>query len=152
MEPAELAAILTAHAFLAVERPPELWSPDTDAELFLPMLGNMISAGLVRNGGELDAVTLNVSNVSVPAEDEPSIPPGEYVAVTIRGAGDWSPETSWPAGPHRLIGADLESAAAAAGAEYGYTRVLGPDEGSVTVLLPRAPARRGATAEGRRPS
>jgi hypothetical protein len=133
----ELAAILNAHSFLRVERPPTMWDPATELEPFVRLLGEMLSAGLVRNGGVLEELTLNVANVQVEL-DAGEIPPGEYVAITIRGRGDWSPETTWPGGGRLLVGRDLSAAASAAGAAYGYTRVLGDGEGSVTVFHARA--------------
>lgn len=64
----ELEGILNAHAFLRVERPPVLWETDVDLEAFIRALGEMIAAGLVRNGQELSGITLNVSNVTVEPE------------------------------------------------------------------------------------
>ena len=85
---------------MKVERPPLLWSPDTEDEPFLRMLGEMIALGLGR-GNELEDLTLNVSNVVVePDEDDDEvewIPEGEYVAITVRGAGAWDDDT-WRAG------------------------------------------------------
>jgi hypothetical protein len=133
---AELEALLAAHAFLHVERPPELWQPASGLEAFIRLLGELIAAGLVRNGQDLGGLTLNVANVTVPAEAADPIPAGDFVAVTIRGAGDWSPEASWPRGDG-FVSADLPGAAAAAGAAYGYSRVLADGGGSVTVLVPR---------------
>ena len=138
MTAAELDGLLNAHAYLRVERPPTLWPPDSELEPFTRLLGEMIAAGLVRNGGVLAELTLNVSNVVIEPEVAGPLPAGEFVAVTIRGQGDWKPETSWTA-PARS-GAVLKSvqeAASAAGAAHLYSRVLGDDDGSVTVLLPR---------------
>src|SRR3954454_19937045 len=101
------------------------------------MLGELIVAGLTRNGGVLSALTLNVSNVSVDAKAAGRIPEGNFVAVTIRGSGDWGPETTWT--PSSEPGPPLESvqaAAAAADAQYLYSRILTDDAGSVTVLMP----------------
>jgi hypothetical protein len=44
----DLDALLRAHGFMRVERPPLLWSPDTEDEQFLRMLGEMIALGLGR--------------------------------------------------------------------------------------------------------
>jgi len=103
----DLDALLHAHAFMTVERPPLLWSPDTEDEPFLRMLGEMIALGLGR-GNELEDLTLNVSNVVVePDEDDEElewIPDGEHVAIAVRGAGAWDDDTpstrtraTWPA-------------------------------------------------------
>jgi hypothetical protein len=132
---AELEALLAAHGFLQVERPPELWAPASGLEAFSRLLGELIAAGLVRNGQDLGALTLNVSNLTVPPEAADPIPAGDFVAVTIRGAGDWSPEASWPR-DGTFVSPELTAAAAPALAAYGYTRVLA-DGGSVTILVPR---------------
>ena len=65
MTASELEGLLRAHSFLKVELPPELWEPDAELEPFIRALGEMIAAGLVRNGQELGEITLNVSNVVV---------------------------------------------------------------------------------------
>jgi hypothetical protein len=125
-----------------VERPQRLWELDADDESLLRLLGEMISAALVRNGGDLAHVVLNVSNVIVPPEAAGgSMPLGDFVAMTIRSHGDWSPEVARQpiAGAHPLlVNADLEAAALRARVVYGYTRVLGRDEGSVTVFFARS--------------
>lgn len=128
---ADFEGLLSAHAFLRVERPPELWTPAAELEPFVRMLGELISAALVRNGGELGEVTLNVSNVVVTPDAAGAIPEGEHVAVTVSAAGGW-PETVWP----DLVGDEIAGAAAAAGAVAGYSRDLG-DSGSVTVFFTR---------------
>jgi hypothetical protein len=138
----DLESLLRAHAFMKVERPPLLWSPDTEDEPFLLMLGEMIALGFGR-GTELADLTLNISNVTVDpdAEDDEgeAIPDGDYVAVTVRGAGVWEDDL-WRAGQGATTGllGDVGPAADAAGAVYAYTRNLG-SEGSVTALLPRLP-------------
>jgi hypothetical protein len=137
MTTAELDGLLNAHAYLRVERPPSLWGPQSELEPFVRMLGELIVVGLLRNGNVLGELTLNVSNVVVEPASAGPMPAGAFVAVTIRGRGDWSPETTWPASA--TTGSGLESAQAAAhvaGAVYLYSRVLGDDDGSVTVLLP----------------
>jgi hypothetical protein len=133
---------LRAQASLKVERPPTLWEAETEVEPFLALLGEMIALGLGR-GNELAELTLNVSNVVVePDEDDwevDRIPDGEYVAITVRGAGAWDDET-WRAGQGPTTGllSNVGPAADAAGAVYAYTRDL-VVEGSVTVFLPRLP-------------
>jgi hypothetical protein len=128
----ELEGLLNAHAFLHVERPPELWPPAAELEPFVRMLGELIAVALARNGGVLEAVTLNVSNVVVEPDAAGPLPIGQHVAVTVSGDGDWNPETTWPA----LVSDAVASAAAAADAVGGYSRAL-PESGSVTVLFPR---------------
>jgi hypothetical protein len=138
----DLEAQLRSHAFMKVERPPLMWSPDTEDEPFLLMLGEMIALGFGR-GTELADLTLNISNVTVDpdAEDDEgeAIPDGDYVAVTVRGAGVWEDDL-WRAGHGATTGllGNVGPAADAAGAVYAYTRNLG-SEGSVTALLPRLP-------------
>lgn len=136
----DLEALLRAHAFMKVERPPQLWSPDAEDEPFLRMLGEMIALGLGR-GNELADLTLSVSNVVVEPDDDDEedewLPEGAYVAVTVRGAGSWEDDT-WRAGqgPSTGLLANVGPAADTAGAVVAYVRDLG-SEGSVTALLPR---------------
>mgnify|MGYP003439530771 FL=1 len=136
----DLEAHLRSHAFMKVERPPLMWSPDTEDEPFLLMLGEMIALGLGR-GTELADLTLNVSNVSVDPDEEDdegeSIPQGDYVAVTVRGAGAREDDL-WRAGQGETTGllGNVGPAARVSGAVYVYSRNLG-SEGSVTALLPR---------------
>ena len=136
----KLEALLRAHSFLRVERPPALWEVDAEDVPFVRALGEMIAASLGRGNGLADLV-LNVANVTVEDEagDSGTEPrPGDYVAVTIKGRGDWGRELRWwpgcPSG--RLVTDDLGSAARAAGARFGYVR-SGRDEGSVTIFYPR---------------
>jgi hypothetical protein len=134
----ELGPLLRAHSYLRVEQPPDPWSVDGDDERIIRMLGEMIVAALVQ-GTELGDVVLRANNVTV-AEDGATLPLGDYVALTIEGAGDWSPEVSWvPADAEApvLIGTDLDAAARAAGVRWAYTRAF-DGTGSITVLLPRA--------------
>lgn len=87
MRPSELDGILNAHAFLRVERPPELWATTVELEPFIRLLGEMIAAALVQNGQVLEEITLNVSNIVIePAAAGPA-PNGDYMAVTIRSIG-----------------------------------------------------------------
>jgi hypothetical protein len=136
----DLDGPLRAQTSLKVERPPTLWEAETEVEPFLALLGEMIALGLGR-GNELGDLTLNVSNVVVEAgeDDEGAkwIPDGEYIAVTVRGAGGWSDDT-WRAGqgPSTGLLRDVGPAAHAAGAVYAYARDLAA-ESSVTALLPR---------------
>jgi len=55
-----LDALLRAHGFMRVERPPQLWEADTDDERFIPLLGEMIAVSLAR-GAKLEELTLNVA-------------------------------------------------------------------------------------------
>jgi hypothetical protein len=136
----DLDGQLRAQSSLKVERPPLLWEAETEVEPFLALLGQMIALGLGR-GNELEDLTLDVSNVVVePDQDDEEverIPGGEYVAITVRGAGAWNDDT-WRAGQGPPTGPlrDVGTAAAAAGAVYAYSRDLAPG-GSVTALLPR---------------
>jgi hypothetical protein len=100
----------------------------------------MIAVGLARNGGRLGELTLNVSNVTVETRVAEPIPAGDFVALTIRAQGDWSPEATWSPqqlDAPRLVNSDLSAAAAKAGAAYGYIRNLGNGGGSVTVFFER---------------
>jgi len=141
-----LEPILRAHGYLKVERPPELWAVDTEDVRFLPLLGEMIAAALSR-GASLEHLTLNASNVVVqPSDDgEPMVPPpGEYVAITVRGPIDFGPDDTWhPTAPQRPgLLFDLQDRLENARARYAYIRRIPPD-GSFTVFCSRlvSPAR-----------
>jgi hypothetical protein len=149
----QLDALLRAHAFLRVERPPPLWEVDGEDVAVIRLLGEMIVVGLAR-GNELPELVLNVANVTVEAADEPerAPAPGDYVALTISGRGDWKPEASWSpqaGGSARLLNEDLDLAARGANVHFAYTRDL-RGEGSLTVLLPRARSRAHLPARGTR--
>ena len=139
----ELEALLRAHGFLRVERPPQLWEVDTEVEPFLYLLGEMIALGLA-SGTDLSELTLNVSNVVVEPDEEPDEPPwlwpGEYVAITVRGPGTWGEDDVWRAGqgPTRGVLCNIGPRANDAGAVSAYSRRF-EGEGSVTALLPRLP-------------
>jgi hypothetical protein len=143
----DLGPLLNAHGYLRVERPPVLWEADVDDVLLIRALGEMIVAALVR-GTALGDVVLRTNNVTVEpsgpsaVEDGPEMPaPGEYVALSILGRGDWRPEIRWWPGTGAgatLVSADLDSAATAAGIPFAYTRSTG-DGGSVTLFLHRTP-------------
>ena len=129
-----LDALLRAHGFMRVERPPELWEADTDDQSFIPLLGEMIVASLVR-GARLEDLTLNASNVTVPDDAEsPGDPPaGDYVAITVSGEVAWAADASWhPARPWALGSLeDLTARLAPAGARFAYIR-RAPGRGSLT--------------------
>jgi hypothetical protein len=128
----ELAALLRAHGYLTVERPPQLWGLiTTGLEPFVRALGESIAAGLLRNANDLGSLTLSVANV---VDEERA----EFVAVSVRGTGSWT-DAHWQPGSDRILcGRDLTDAITAAGAVSGYTRSLGDGTGSVTMLYPRA--------------
>jgi hypothetical protein len=140
-----LDAILRAHAYMKVERPPELWEADTDDVRFVPLLGEMIAAALA-TGTPLEELTLNASNIVVePSEDaeaptEPRV--AEYVGVTVRGPTDFGPDDTWhPAAPPRSgLLFRLHDRLATAGARFAYIRRT-PPAGSFTVFLSRLTAR-----------
>src|SRR6266511_1387896 len=114
----DLGPLLNAHAYLRVERPPELWEADVDDVALVRALGEMIVAALVRGTVLTDVV------------------------LSIIGRGDWRPEILWRrearggADPPQLVNADLAAAARVAGIPFAYTRSTG-DGGSLTVFLPR---------------
>lgn len=138
-----LEALLNAHAFMKVERPPELWEAATEDTRFVPLLGEMIAAGLT-GGAALEALTLNASNVVVEAprtgddEESPLAPPGEYVAVTISGETSFGDDCIWrtPGPASSGLLKRLQSPLITAGVVCAYTRRMAP-HGSVTVLLSR---------------
>jgi len=129
---------------MKVERPPELWEADTEDVQLLPLLGEMIASGLA-TGADLAGLTLSASNVSVEPdepndESEPSILPGDYVALSVRGNGDWDNEGWWPEPrvPQARWLARMDQRLRTAGAQIAYVRRL-PDENSVTVFFRRSP-------------
>lgn len=137
-----LEPLLRSHAFMRVERPPQLWEADAEDTTLVPLLGEMIAARLAL-GGRLEDLTLNASNVVVGEDDfgddrSTSPAPGEYVALTVLGEGapeddgTWTPGRAAPAGtlarfPDRL---------AAAGVRFAYTRSF-DGKGTITVFLAR---------------
>lgn len=136
-----LEPILRAHAYMKVERPPELWEADTEDLRFLALLGEIIAAAL-RNGTPLGELTLNASNIVVePPEDGEDLvvpQPAEYVAITVRGPTDFGPDDTWhPSAPHRpCLLFRLHHRLEAAGARFAYIRRIPPD-GSFTVFFSR---------------
>jgi hypothetical protein len=134
----DIEPYLQAHAFLRVERPPELWEVDCSEQAFLGVLGELIVAGLLR-GNALRDLLLNVSNVVVEDDAPGAAPPrGSFVALSISGGGDWEPELVWTSARpviRGLVGADLDAALRAAGVPYAYVRV-GREGGSATAYLP----------------
>jgi hypothetical protein len=138
--PVDLAALIRAHPFITIEYPPELWQPDVDDVRFIPFFGEVIVASLVRNGQVLADVTINVSNVVIEPSAAGPMPAGEFIGITAYGPGNWGGDVArHPVHGARppLVSADLEAAAAAAGARWAYTRDLGQNTGSVTVLFAR---------------
>ncbi len=140
MEPRriDLDALLRAHAFMRVERPPELWQVDVDDEPFIRMLGEMIVVGLLHHD-VLAELTLNASNVTVGDDRPDGVTPGDYVGITVRGPGAWERDQAWtPSSSEPFWSADLDAAARAASVVYAYLRRPSPDEGSITVFIPRS--------------
>jgi hypothetical protein len=119
----KLDALLRAHAYMQVERPPELWEADTDDTGLIPLLGEMIAGLLSPETLDLSAMTLNASNIVVDHDDGPP-PRGEYVALTVSG----------PRKPPALTG--LSERLVAARVRHAYIRDLGT-HGSITVFLSR---------------
>ena len=128
---------------MRTESPPEPWTPEADDETFVRLIGELIVAGLAR-GNELPELTLSVANVVVEdtsRDEEDHVPRGEYVAFSVRGGGDWTPERTWQpeagATPSPFVSRDLEWAAELAGARFGYTRAIA-EGGAVVVWFRRA--------------
>ena len=134
----DLEALLNAHAFMRVERPPSLWEVDVDDEPFIRMLGEMIVVGLLHHD-VLAELTLNVSNVTVGDDGPDGVGSGDYVAISITGPGGWEQDASWtPASTEPFWSPDLDAAVRGASASFAYRRRLGVDEGSITVFIPRS--------------
>jgi hypothetical protein len=99
----KLDGIVRAHEFMKIERPPVLWEAETQDEVFIRLLGEMISFALQRSP-DVSTLTLNVANVVVnPQATRDGMPAGDYLAVTVRGPGSGTPELVWePASPSHL--------------------------------------------------
>jgi hypothetical protein len=142
----DLDALLNAHAFMRVERPPLLWEVDVFDEPFIRMLGEMIVVGLLHHD-VLGELTLNASNVTMEEDPPEGVAVGDYVAITVLGRGTWERDVAWtPASTEVLWSPDLDAAVRGASASFAYLRRLGDDEGSITVWIPRA--RRGEAPGG----
>jgi hypothetical protein len=133
----DLGPYLRAHSYLRVERPFTLWHVEVDDVALIRLTGELLAATLGR-GNELGDIVLRASNVTIADDDSPSRA-GDYVALTIEGAGDWSPEVSWTPASEGVVfvNRDVTEAARAAGIPWAYTRAF-DSEGSATVLLPRS--------------
>lgn len=125
---------------MRVERPPELWEADAEDTTLVPLLGEMIAARLALNGGKLEELTLNASNVVVQEDDFPrhDPTPGEYVALTVMGQGVPEDDATWsprrPARPGTLQ--RLADRLATARAHFAYTRSF-DGKGTITVFFAR---------------
>ena len=140
MEPrrVDLDALLNAHAFMRVERPPSLWEVNVDDEPFIRMLGEMIVVGILHHD-VLAELTLNASNVTVGDDAPDGVGSGDYVAISIKGPGEWEEDARWtPASTEPFWSPDLDAAVRAASASFAYRQRLGDDEGSITVFVPRS--------------
>jgi hypothetical protein len=127
---------------MRIERPPELWEAATEDIRLLPLLGEMIAAGLGM-GASLGELTLNASNIVVEplnGDSCPKVPaPGEYVAITVKGPADFGADGTWSPGSASVSGilARLQERLETAGARYAYVRRLAT-QGSFTVFFSRA--------------
>jgi len=72
---------------------------------------------------------------------EGPIPPGDHVAITVSGRGDWTPEQTWSreagASEEPFVTADLEAAIVVSDAIYGYTQASA-EAGGITAMFPAA--------------
>lgn len=134
----ELGNLLRAHAYMQTQRPPVLWDVETTGlEAFVRALGELIAAGLVRNGNDLGALVLAMANVRVEPSASDPMPAGEMVAISVSGSGEWT-DGRWAPRSSTFVSFDLPAALEAAGAVYGYSRRLADDAGSITALYRRA--------------
>jgi hypothetical protein len=133
----DTSAVLRAHEYMRLERPPLLWNLAADDEAFFRLLGETIAHGLAR-GNELGELTLKADNLVF--EDDDLTDPGDYVGISVIGPrGDWYPEQRWPIhGEATSASPDLHTAAIAADLIFGYTRAHSGGGGSVTLLFPVA--------------
>ena len=115
---------------------------DTDEVAVVRLIGEMIAAGLGR-AGDLGDLVLNASNVTIEPGSEPhDVPAGDYVALSVRGPGNWGPEWMWRPGDatSNKIFCHVEDEAPGARAVYAYSRTM-KGQGSVTVFLCRVSPR-----------
>jgi hypothetical protein len=134
----KLDGIARAHEFMHIERPPVLWEADTQDEMFIRLLGELIAFALQRSP-DVSTLTLNVANIVIETEASGDwMPTGEYVAVTVRGPGSSTPELVWQPNASLTFGpfGDLDKAASKARAVWIYSRNLG-EEGSITAFFDR---------------
>jgi len=133
----DLGPYLRAHSYLRIERPSTLWRAEVDDVALIRLTGELLAAALTR-GTALPDIVLRANNVTV-SDDDGAVPAGDYVALTVIGAGDSSPEVSWtPADADGvLVNDDITAAARAAAIAWAYTRDF-DGTGSVTIFLPRA--------------
>jgi hypothetical protein len=134
----KLDAILRAHSFMHVERPPLLWDIDAQDERFVGLLGELI-VFVLRTSKYVHRLTLNASNVVVEEDAAgPHWPAGEYVAISVLGPDHGTPELKWWPGAPRTFDqfGDLDAAASRAGVVYIYSRDM-DGEGSITALFRR---------------
>ena len=133
----DVASLLRAHSFMRTEAPPEPWTPDVDDEDLVRLLGEMIAAALAC-GTALPDLTFAIANVVAEDDEDPdaTAPTGEFVAVSVTGAGERLPERTWRPGggtpEDPFVSADLETAAERAGAVFGYSRHI---DGVGTVVV-----------------
>jgi hypothetical protein len=133
----DLDALLTAHAFMRVERPPELWEVDVDDVTFIRMLGEMIVVGPLHHE-VLAELTLDAPNVTVREDGPRDAAEGDYVAITARGPRAWQRDVTWTlASAEPLWSPDLDATVLAVASSLAYLRRLGAGEGSITVFIPR---------------
>jgi hypothetical protein len=132
-----LDALLRAHGFMKVERPPELWEADTDLSI-VPLLGEMIAASLRYETLDLGELTLNASNVAVAEDCGPAGPPaGEFVALTVSGPVAREKEAVWSPGvAGKGFFGRLGESLLAAKVRYAYIRDV-KTHGSITVFVSR---------------
>ena len=133
-----LDALLNAHAYLRIERPPVLWEADIADTMLIPLLGEALVQLLV-GGASLHEITLSAANVSVTEEARGSLAPGDYVSLTVSGLADLGGDARWPDDPRfGGLSADLVDRLVASGVVHAYARQIGAT-GSITLFIPRLP-------------
>ena len=144
----DIGALLARYSPLPTERPPLMWSAQSEETHFRPLLEALIAAARAP-GTSPDELTLSAHNIVVPPEsfdpehEESTAPPGEYVGVSVRGPGKWTSDWRWKPGgalPAALPEA-CRTALPGSGTCFAYGRAL-RGESSVTVFLPRLPETR----------
>jgi hypothetical protein len=132
-----LLPLLRSYAPIPVQAPPLLDEADAAPDALRAVLDLLIRLAQDR-GSPSPTLGLLAANITVPPpqdEDPPLVASGNYVSVTLQGAGNWSPDWRWrPGDPTSDLGSGT-SLLTPAGVRLAYGRALGGSS-AVTIFLP----------------
>lgn len=137
-----LDALFRALGVVNLERPPEPWEAETDEASFARLAEEIIATWTSR-GARVQDLIVSLANVVVEPDSDPSHlvngpPPGEFLALTVRGpkvgdtAGQWIPGEAPSAKPLHSLSQCLTRA----GVRYAYVPTSG-SASTITVFLSR---------------